>query len=132
MKKPQSVIDAEIARDAVQKELTEAKELVEHLEHLLSDARKKVKMAQADEDLKMPQCKMLMASRWGGRTSEEDVTVVRVTPIGMIVVKRTGNNNSGEIRFKKCKYSGEYISKNGRFESSARLVNLPPELFQKS
>lgn len=132
MKKPQSVIDAEIARDAVQKELTEAKALVERLEHLLSDARKKVKMAQVDEDLKMPQCKMLTALRWGGRTLEEDVTVVRVTPSGMIAVKRTGDNNSGEIRFKKRKYSGEYSSKNGKFESSARLVNLPPELFQKS
>lgn len=109
MKKPKSVLAAEALVDAKDAEIVAAQAALKQLEMERREAYLAVRAAQAEADAALPQCRMVRV-RWrsGGEEELWRVVIVRKTPGGMLVVRRVGEPDGYEERFRWAAYAGNY------------------------
>lgn len=130
MKKPKTVIEAEAALGAKAAEVTAAKETLKRLEAEHAAAYAAVRQAQTEADASLPQCGMVRVRRFGGK--EEDCgryVIVRRTPGGLLVVRRVGDADCGESKFKFSQHRGLYVQaeKTSWSSDSRELRDVPAE-----
>lgn len=103
MKKNPAVAAAEQAKEAVAKELEEARALVRRLESDHGVAIRAVREAQEMADADLPQCRIAQMRSGVEKNQEEArhrVVIVRRTPTGMLVVRSVGDTSGYEYKFK--------------------------------
>lgn len=112
-------------------ELGAAHEDVKRLEKEYGEALDGARQAQQDADAALPQCRRVTVSRFSGRESNEcRVVILRKTPSGMLVVRRVGDYDGYEFKFKVNRYSGEYVQAEktyGYSSDSSELRDVPAE-----
>ncbi len=128
MKKPKTVIEAEAALSAKAAEVTTAKETLKRLEAEHAAAYATVRQAQTEADASLPQCSMVRVRRYGGK--EEDCgrfVIVRRTPGGLLVVRRVGDSEGGESKFKLSQHRGLYVqAEKASWASDTRELRAVP------
>jgi len=133
-KVPKAVADAkEVVIDKL-KEIASAKAVLVQLESEHSEACKALRQAQIAADAHLPQCRMVNV-RWRSGTEEypSPVVILRRTPSGMLVVRRVGDHDGSEYRFKPATYGDKYVQvEKSSFRSSLReLRDVPAEYMPK-
>lgn len=129
-KKDAAVAAAEAALAAKQGELTAALEAVERLRGEVGEASRALREARLAADEALPQCVLVKRSLYSSRDEERGrVVVLRKTPGGQLVVRLAGEDG-GEMRFKRSKYSGEWleaVKSSGWSSDTWLLSDVPPE-----
>lgn len=130
MKKPKTVIDAEAALIAKAVEVAAAKDTLTRLEAEHGAAYSAVYQAQTEADASLQQCRMVRV-RWRSDTEEGGarVVILRRTPGGMLVVRKVGDANGYEYRFKWAEHARKYRqAEKGSFTSDTlEMRDVPAE-----
>lgn len=109
MKKPKTVIDAEVAMAAKKAAVSEAREALKRLEAEYGDAVLAVRHAQTEADAKLPQCQIVTVRQYNGKVEALSCGVIlRRTPSGMLVVRHVGDNEGSEFKFKPGGFYGTF------------------------
>ena len=130
IKKPKTVIDAEAVLSMKKAEVAAAKEALQRLEVEYGSAIAAVRQAQTDADATLPQCRMVRV-RWhsGNEADSASVVILRRTPGGMLVVRRVGEPDGIECKFKWVEHSGKFrqAEKNHYYSDIRELKDVPVE-----
>ena len=128
MKKTQIEIDAEAALAEKRQALDDARSRVSFLEKELDDLHEAQREGRIKADSLLPQCNMV---RGVGREKTYDpVVIVRLTPGGLLVVRRVGASSELELKFRWDKYALNYTQKESNLFSGGayrKLENVPIE-----
>ena len=128
MKKPKTVVDAEVALAAKAVEVAVAKEALKRLESEWGIAAAAVRQAQTEADASLPQCRFVRVRRGGTEDGNSLVVIVRRTPGGMLVVRDVGESASLEYKFKWKAHEGKYqMAKHDGYTSTRELRDVPAE-----
>ena len=130
MKKPKTVVDAEVLLTAKKAEVDAANEALKRLESELQDAYAAVRKAQAEADACLPQCNLVgLHWRTGVEASGTRVVIMRRTPGGMLVVRYAGDPIGSEYKFKWSEHSGKYrqAEKSSYAGKTRELRDVPAE-----
>ena len=128
MKKTQIEIDAEAALAEKRQAVVDAKSRVECLEKELQELHELQHEARIKADSKLPQCAMVRGFALG-RTGER-VVILRLTPGGLLVVRRVGASRELELKFKWDEYALNYTQAESKMFSGGayrKLENVPIE-----
>ena len=128
MKKTQIEIDAEAALAEKRKALADARSRVSFLEKELDDLHEAQLEARIKADSELPQCNMVRGFALG-RTGER-VVILRLTPGGLLVVRRVGASSELELKFMWDEYALNYTqAESNQFSGGAyrKLANVPIE-----
>ena len=128
MKKTQIEIDAEAALAEKKQALADARSRVSFLEKELEELHEAQLEARIKTDSKLPQCNMVRG--FGREKTYDPVVIVRLTPGGLLVVRRVGESRELELKFKWDEYALNYTqAESNLFSGGAyrKLENVPIE-----
>ena len=128
MKKTQIEIDAEAALAEKRQAVADARSRVECLEKELQEFHEAQLDARIKADSELPQCTMVWGFSW--EKTGERVVILRLTPGGLLVVRRVGAKSELELKFKWDKYALNYTqAESNQFSGGAyrKLENVPIE-----
>ena len=128
MKKTQIEIDAEAALASKAQEVTSAKRRMECLEKEYDELLESQYQARIKTDSVLPQCSMTRG--FGREKTDERVVILRLTPGGLLVVRRVGANSELTLKFKWDEYALNYTQAESKMFSGGayrKLENVPIE-----
>jgi hypothetical protein len=109
MKKHPTVVAAEAAAQVKLGELNAAREAVKRLDEEHSAAVAAVRAAQLAVDASLPRCRVVRVGwRSGKETDDGQVVITRMTPGGMLVVRRPGDEIGNEFKFEFWPHSAKF------------------------